>query len=244
MELYAAHLQTVFSPHDLSSPPPPPLEDHPPHPFSFSPKSVAYVLDHLNVKKAPGADRITGRILRELPRSGILWLTRIFNASLRHGTFSSAWKNAKVIMLPKPGKNPSELRSYRPISLLSTLSKVFEKLLYRKLLELLPPTALPDHQFGFRARHSTVDQLRRVTSTILNSLEKKEFYAASFLDISQAFDRVWHEGLAVKLSRLFPSNICTLLHNYLSNRTFHVVCLLYTSPSPRDRTRSRMPSSA
>lgn len=54
-------------------------------------------------------------------------------------------------MLPKAGKNPSELKWYRPISLLSVLNKVFEKLLHRKILKILPPDALPYHQFGFRA---------------------------------------------------------------------------------------------
>lgn len=139
VELYADHLQKVFSPHDMPTLPIPDLEYLPSHPFSFSPRSVAYVLDRLNIKKAPGPDRITGRMLRELPRSGILWLTRIFNAMVRLGTFPEAWKSAKIIMLQKPGKKPTELTSYRLISLLSILSKVFEKLLHRKLLELLPP---------------------------------------------------------------------------------------------------------
>lgn len=67
--------------------------------------AVAAVLDKLNVKKAPGVDRIAGRVLRESPHSGILWLTRIFNAILQLGTFPSAWKSANIIMLPKAGKS-------------------------------------------------------------------------------------------------------------------------------------------
>lgn len=223
VEYYADHLQRVFSPHDMSTLPLPEHNRRPSKPLFFSPKSVAYVLDRTNIRKAPGADRITGRMLRELPRAGILWLTRIYNASLRLGTFPTLWKNARVIMLPKVGKDPTALTSYRPISLLSTLSKVFEKLLHRRLLDFLPTGALPDHQFGFRAHHSTTDQLRRITSSILQSLERKEYCAAAFLEVAQAFDRVWHNGIAVKLSRLFPDNICILLRDYLSNRSFHVV---------------------
>jgi len=92
VELYANHLQQVFTPHSsqLLLPPPPEMECVPPKSFSFSPKAVAAVIDKLNIKKAPGADRITGRMLRELPRLCILWLTRIFNAILRFGTFPSA----------------------------------------------------------------------------------------------------------------------------------------------------------
>ncbi|XKL63736.1 hypothetical protein PGB90_006100 [Kerria lacca] len=83
VELYASHLKQTFSPRDFPDIHIPELDSLPPKTFSFSPHSVAYVIDHLNVKKAPGADQITGRLLRELLRFGILWLTRIFNAILR-----------------------------------------------------------------------------------------------------------------------------------------------------------------
>ncbi len=198
------------------------LTNLPPTKFSFSPKAVSIVIDHLNVKKSPGADLLSDRMLRELPYSVIFSPTRIFNVVLRLQTFPTVWKGAKMIMLPKPGKDPSTLQSYRPISLLSVLSKVFEKLLHRQLLALLPPLALPYHQFGFRARRWNVDQLQRVTSTILSSLEKK-FCAAAFNDVTQAFDRIWHEGLAVKLSQLLLTNVCQLLASYLENCPFFVI---------------------
>ncbi len=174
-------------------------------------------------------------MLRELPRLDILWLTLIYNAILQLGMFPTAWKSAKIIMLSKAGKNQSELKSYRPISMLSVLSKAFEKLLHCRLLDILPPTALPEHQFSFRAHHSTVDQIQIVTSTILSSLERKEFCAAALLEVSQAFDHIWHEGLMVKLSRLLPWNICLLLRNYLSNCSFFVIYGEHSS-SPRPTT--------
>lgn len=62
-----------------------------------------------------------------------------------------------------------------------------------------------------------------MTATVLTSLKRKEFYAAIFLDIAQTFDRVWHDGLAIKIAPIFPNNVCTLLRDYLSNRTFFVV---------------------
>lgn len=189
VELYANHLQEVFSLHDMHTLPLPALEQQQSHHFSFSLRSVAYVLDHLNVKKAQGADHITSHMLQELPRSGMLWLTRIFNAVLLLGSFPLAWKSAKVIMLLKTGKPPTPLSSYHPISLSSVLSKAFEKLLYRKLLELFPSSALPGYQFGFRAQHSTTDQFQQITSKILTSLQQKEYCATAFLDMAQAFDK-------------------------------------------------------
>lgn len=98
VELYADHLQKVFTSHDMPMLTLPEFEHHPPKLFSFLTRLVAHVLDRINVKKAPGADCITGRMLKELPRTGILWPTRIFNAALHLGAYSTTWKNAKVIM--------------------------------------------------------------------------------------------------------------------------------------------------
>lgn len=89
-------------------------------------------------------------------------------------------------MLPKSGKNPHILSSYRPISVLSILNKVFKKLLHKKLMELIPYDSLPDHQFGFRPQHSTTDQLQRVASTIILRLKKKQYCSSAVLDVMQA----------------------------------------------------------
>jgi len=93
-------------------------------------------------------------------------------------------------MIHEHGKPAEDVKSYRPISLLLVQNKVFEKLLYRRLTQLLPPDALPAEQFGFKPKHSTVDQVQRVVHTILTAFEVKQFCSAIFLDVAQAFDRV------------------------------------------------------
>lgn len=80
----------------------------------------------------------------------------------------------------------------------------------------------PDHQFGFRSKHSTIDQVHRITTVIERALEEKKYCCAVFLDVAQAFDRVWHDGLVVKMSQQLPGNFCRLLQSYLHNREFHV----------------------
>ncbi len=80
VEHYAIHLQQVFSPHEMPTIPLPALDKLAQYHFSFSPSAVAHTVDILNVRTAPGADRITGRMLSELPKTGILWLTRLYNA--------------------------------------------------------------------------------------------------------------------------------------------------------------------
>lgn len=83
-------------------------------------------------------------------------------------------------------------------------------------------SVIPDHQFGFRKEHSTVEQVHRVCRTIRQSLEKKEYCSSAFLDIQQAFDRVWHKGLLYKIKLLLPHTFYELLKSYISDRIFQV----------------------
>jgi hypothetical protein len=103
-------------------------------------------------------------------------------------------------MIPKPGKNLSEVESYRPISLLPIMSKLFEKLILKRLKPIIAEEHLvPTHQFGFRKNYSTINQVHRIIYIIEKTLENKSVCSAVFLDIEQAFDRVWHNGLLHKL---------------------------------------------
>jgi hypothetical protein len=80
---------------------------------------------------SPGFDLITGQILKELPRKSLVKLTNPINASFRLKYVRQVWKVAEVVMIPKPGKPPQETTSYRPISLLPIMPKLFEKLMLR-----------------------------------------------------------------------------------------------------------------
>jgi hypothetical protein len=169
-------------------------------------------------KKPSGYYLITVLILKSLSPIGIKYLTQLFNSALFLGYFPAHWKVAQIILLLKPGKPPHELTSYRPISLLPAVSKVFEKLLIQCILPLVASNSLiPDHQFGFRRRHSTIDQTHRLVQRIHTALDFKQYFAA-FLDISQAFDKVWHAGLLYKLRHALSLNYFLLLKSYLHNR--------------------------
>jgi hypothetical protein len=92
-------------------------------------RGVKEVINSLNPKKMSCYDLITGKILKELPIIGIKYLTQLFNAVLRKEYFPAQRKVAQIIVTLKPGKPPNELTSYRPISLLPMVSKVFGKIL-------------------------------------------------------------------------------------------------------------------
>jgi retron-type reverse transcriptase len=79
---------------------------------------------------------------------------------------------------------------------------------------------LPPSQFGFRAKHSTVHHVHRVVDAISTSLERKQYCYYVFLDISQAFDRVRHDGLLFKLRNCLPSPLFLLIKSYLTDRFF------------------------
>jgi hypothetical protein len=95
-----------------------------------------------------------------LPTIGIKYLTQLFNAVLLKGYFPAQWKVAQIILILKPGKPPNELTFYWPIGLLPIVSTVFEKLLLQRLLpEVENNRLIPNHQFGFRQRHSTIGHI-------------------------------------------------------------------------------------
>jgi len=154
----------------------------------------------LNSRRASGIELITAHMLKELPYEGFLNLMYILNAILRMDYWPTSLKRTQIIMIPKPGKHPTDVSSYRPISLLPIISKVLEKLILKRInKDMNPQDWIPYHQFGFRQVHSTVQQCHRITDTINKALEDQQYCTAVFLDVSQAFDKVWHAGLLFKI---------------------------------------------
>lgn len=93
-----------------------------------SPEEISKILRDLKSKKTPGYDLITAKVLNEMPKKALIYLTTIFNSIMRTGHLPNQWKVSQIIMIHKPNKRDNELSSYPPISLLPILSKVFEKM--------------------------------------------------------------------------------------------------------------------
>lgn len=189
-----------------------------------TPKEVAHVIRCLKAKKAPGEDQITNTLLKNLPQRAIIFITKIFNACLLLGHFPSSWKNACVLPFHKAKKERSNPSCYRPISLLPTLSKVLEQIILNRYLPHHENNkTLPDEQFGFRRKHSTVHQLTRVTEDISRAFNTKKYTAMALLDLEKAFDTVWMDGLIYKLYITnTPIYIIRIIQDYLKNRSFAV----------------------
>jgi len=189
-----------------------------------TPKEVAAILRHLPIQKAPGPDRIPNQALKEAPRRLSVFLSLLFNTIFLTQKFPSSWKKASICMIPKPGKNPVFPQNYRPISLLSTISKVFEKILLTRLRSHAEShNLLPPHQLGFRQQFDTELQLVRVVDKLTLSSNNFAYTIRIFLDVEKAFDRVWHRGLISKLiQQRFPDCYVKLIHSYLNNRELQV----------------------
>ena len=189
----------------------------------------------LKKKKAPGRDLISTNMIKCLPRFYISYLTYLFNHLLNLNYFPRAWKVATVAPLPKPNLDHSEPSNYRPISLLSCISKLFEYVLAQRLDELYDLKNIPiPEQYGFRRKHSTQHQLLRVVELIHDAKAKRLKTTIVFLDIQKAFDKVWINGLLFKLIALhFPAQLIKILHSYLTERSFAVRVSNFLS-SPRN----------
>jgi hypothetical protein len=128
------------------------------------------------------------------------------NAVLSRQYFPPTWKRDRVISILKPGKDPMLPSSYRPISILDVLCKLFENILHTWVLTQVNEHGLfRDEQFGFGPRHSTALQLARLFETVDRNFDERRLTRAVFLVVAKAFDTVWVKGLLYKLTTLnFP----------------------------------------
>ena len=163
-------------------------------------------------------------MLKISPEKIAIPLQIIFNKSLRQCKYPSSWKNAHVIAIFKKG-DTSLPSNYRPISLISCVGKVMERIIYKHVYNhLIQNKLIYQYQSGFLPKHSSVHQLIELYNTILNSLEKKELCCFVFCDFSKAFDKVWHKGLIHKMNCYgIKGNLLKWFENYLYCRHQKVV---------------------
>lgn len=134
------------------------------------------------------------------------------------------FKTTKVIAIHKPNKPKDHPTSYRPISLLSNLGKLFEKIIHKRIIEYASDNSIVcSEQFGFKKEHSTIHQINRIKNNITINKNCKKSTGLILLDIEKAFDTVWHHGLIYKLLMgNLPKYLIRLIMDFIENRTFMV----------------------
>lgn len=151
--------------------------------------------------------------------------THIFNACLRLAYFPSCWKHAIVIAIPKPNKDITDPGNYRPISLLSSVGKLLERIILRRINQHLDTARniIPHEQFGFKRGHSTNHQLARLVRTVKDRFAAKKSSGMIMLDVEKAYDSVWQEAILHKmLAASFGMPLLKILLSFLKHRSFQV----------------------
>ena len=183
------------------------------------PAEVVKIIDRLDISKSTGPNGIPVFLLKNFKDFFSYWLSKLVNICFETGTFPDILKTAKVIPLHKKDSKLDHI-NYRPISLLSVFSKIYEKLIYSRIYSYLDKCNLIySKQFGFRSGYSTNHAIISITEHIRNLLDDGEFVCGVFIDLEKAFDTVHHNILCDKLKYYgLRGKVNDLLKSYLSNR--------------------------
>ena len=195
-----------------------------------TPTEIEKIITSLPNKTSYGHDRVSNKMLKSFNQAISQPLSQIFNKSIQEGKFPEQMKKAEVVPLYKE-KDMDIVINYWPISLLITISKVLEKIVYRWVYSFLESNALLyQSQYGFRTKLNCEQSIMEMTARILQAKEDGLYSTSIFLDLSKAFDKLNHEMLLTKLERL---GICGVANDwfasYLSRRS--LVAKVTTSES-------------
>ena len=200
---------------------------------SFTSEELSTAIGQLKSGKAQGPDNIPPEFLLHCGQRCQNWLKEFYSSCLNKLTIPKIWRRATIIALPKPNKPTDNSKNYRPISLLCVPFKVLERLLLARLDPIVDPQ-LPNQQAGFRRGRSTVHQIVNLTNDIEESFEKRHKAGVVLVDLTAAYDTVWHQGRILKLLRSVPDrHLVRFLCTILSNRSF----ILKTSDGQASRPR-------
>lgn len=182
-------------------------------------EDVKSITAKINEKKAVGIDGVPGDIVKLLVNNRTEVITKVINSIAESGRIPRCWKTGKVILLSKPGKDPKLPNSYRPISILPALSKVWEKCLKEIIERCMGVDPFHRRQYGFRKRRSTVDAITQVIKFADTCKKKRVICLMIALDIKNAFKTLsWDSIIEEMTRRRLLWKIIRVINNYLTDR--------------------------
>ena len=184
---------------------------------------VKDTIRNLKNTNSAGYDELTTKFIKVSAPLLIPALTKIFNLSITAGVYPNSLKTAKITPVFKKG-DPSSVNNYRPISVLSSINKIYEKILYSRLINFIEKfNIFYEYQYGFRKNHSTEHALIEMVDNINLSIDNNQLTCGIFLDLSKAFNIINHQILLGKLEHYgIRGKVLDLFKSYLSNRTQYV----------------------
>ena len=180
-------------------------------------------------KKSAGYDSVSNVLLKDIKDPILPPLLTIFNNSLANGIFPEHMKHAEIAPLYK-NRPKNQTTNYRPISLLITILKILEKVMYSRIYQFLNEDQIYISQYGFCSNHSCENAVTELISNIVKGWETKKSTLAVYLDLSKAFDTLEHTVLFNKLESYgIRGSALDWFKSYLSNRTMSVKCKIKSS---------------
>jgi len=175
-------------------------------------------------KTSPGEDKVTYNIISESSDSFKEFLGELYGTCITVGYFPKPWKEALGIMIPKKDKEPWNPKNYRPISLLSCIGKILERILSDRLTKFLQrESIINDWQRAYLQKKEGSEHIYKISAQLKKAQSKKMASALLLLDVEKAFDSVWQNGLRRKLHDLgLPTKMMRVLSSFMSDRTIKV----------------------
>jgi hypothetical protein len=189
--------------------------------WPFSQCEVNDVIYYQNPNRAPGEDGITADIIAKTHGINREFLCQLYNKCLSLHYFPKIWKKGIIKIIPKPNKpDYREPDAYRPITLISVLAKVLEKLLTNRITHYLHQNSrISEKQFGFTKQKSTEDAIHSLIKFVKSAYERKGFALIISLDINGAFNSAWWPKIINQLRvKGCPSNLFSIIKSYFSGR--------------------------
>ena len=200
---------------------------HPPliHDNKITTNEIYFHLRRKKNKSSGGPDGVTYKMLKHAGVKTIGALAKILTILLASGYFPESWRSVTVSMIPKPGKNLRHAKNWRPISLSSCISKLFECCIKERLEREMKKRKIKEniHQAAYKKGRCCQEHILRLSEDVTHAFARQESTLAVFLDVSGAFDKVWVDGLIWKIMQMsLPSNLLNIIRGFLTNRSLRV----------------------
>ena len=187
-------------------------------------KEITDAIKKIKNTNSHGNDNISNRAIRSLSIINLTHIAILFNASLTLAHVPKIWKEAKLIIIQKKNSDPDLAKSYRPISIISCLGKILERIMNSRITKWFDQkNILIDEQSGFRKKRSTHDVIINLVDSVKNNFKEGKKTGAILYDFEKAFDQTPHNNILHKLHKLrCPSLLGLWIKSYLSDRTFNI----------------------